>query len=164
MPRLAAIEQLCGVLSAGWDAAQIQVRRACAWRWLLLAPCCCWFPPAELPALHLQAELGRDVARVLVAADAASDTALGYIVGWLIAGELQARCRCSRGQGNLAAAACLSLQWWPASSHAGCLAHAAAARCLHHARTQVLELAVDPSHQGRGAGSALLRALLDGAR
>ncbi|WIA13208.1 hypothetical protein OEZ85_006800 [Tetradesmus obliquus] len=59
VPKLAAIEQLCGEFSANWSTADIQD------------------------------ELGKAISRVLVAADSSSDEALGYIVGWLIAGELQ---------------------------------------------------------------------------
>jgi hypothetical protein len=42
----------------------------------------------------LQDELGKAISRVLVAADSSSDEALGYIVGWLIAGELQVNNSC----------------------------------------------------------------------
>ncbi|WIA33355.1 hypothetical protein OEZ86_006492 [Tetradesmus obliquus] len=86
VPKLAAIEQLCGEFSANWSTADIQD------------------------------ELGKAISRVLVAADS-SDEALGYIVGWLIAGELQ-----------------------------------------------VLELAVDPAHQSKGIGSALLAGLMQQCR
>ncbi|KAF6253897.1 acyl-CoA N-acyltransferase [Scenedesmus sp. NREL 46B-D3] len=59
VPRLAAIEQQCGELSAQWSAADIED------------------------------ELNKGISRVLVAADDSSGDALGYIAGWLVAGELQ---------------------------------------------------------------------------
>lgn len=60
IPRLARIEQQCGQFSACWSAADIA---------------------AELDNTALS--------RAAVAADAATDEALGYIVCWLVAGELQ---------------------------------------------------------------------------
>jgi GNAT superfamily N-acetyltransferase len=60
IPVLARIEQQCGEFSACWSAADIA---------------------AELDNTALS--------RAAVAADAASDEALGYIVCWLVAGELQ---------------------------------------------------------------------------
>lgn len=60
IPRLARIEQQCGEFSACWSAADIA---------------------AELDNTALS--------RAAVAAESATDEALGYIVCWLVAGELQ---------------------------------------------------------------------------
>lgn len=42
-------------------------------------------------ATCIQDELDREISCMLVAAESDTDNALGYIVGWLIAGELQVR-------------------------------------------------------------------------
>lgn len=61
IPKLVLIEQQCQEFSACWSSADIA------------------------------AELDNSLSRAAVAADAASDEALGYIVCWLVAGELQVR-------------------------------------------------------------------------
>lgn len=63
VPKLALIEQQCQQFSACWSAADIE------------------------------AELSNSLSRAAVAADAETDEALGYIVCWLVAGELQV-CMC----------------------------------------------------------------------
>jgi hypothetical protein len=63
VPKLASIEQQCREYSACWSAADIE------------------------------AELSNSLSRAAVAADAETDDALGYIVCWLVAGELQV-CEC----------------------------------------------------------------------
>jgi hypothetical protein len=59
IPRLALIEQQCKEFAACWSAADIA------------------------------AELDNSLSRAAVAADAMTDEPLGYIVCWLVAGELQ---------------------------------------------------------------------------
>ena len=60
VPRLAVIEQQCKELgSAGWSSADIE------------------------------AELGNSLSCAAVAADSSTDEPLGYMVCWLVAGELQ---------------------------------------------------------------------------
>eukprot|EP00879_Flechtneria_rotunda_P022773 GHRR01024050.1.p1 GENE.GHRR01024050.1~~GHRR01024050.1.p1 ORF type:complete len:253 (+),score=49.10 GHRR01024050.1:767-1525(+) len=57
--KLAEVEQFCSEFSANWSAASIQE------------------------------ELSKDIALMLVAADTRTNQAAGYIVGWIIADELQ---------------------------------------------------------------------------
>lgn len=65
IPRLAEIEQQCKEFSACWSGADIA------------------------------AELDNSLSRAAVAADDSTDEALGYIVCWLVAGELQVRALCA---------------------------------------------------------------------
>lgn len=47
--------------------------------------------PFVIALLSWQDELSKEFSRMLVAADQVTDHALGYIVGWHVAGELQVR-------------------------------------------------------------------------
>lgn len=147
IPKLVLIEQQCQEFSTCWSAADIT------------------------------AELDNSLSRAAVAADAASDEPLGYIVCWLVAGELQVCWAWAFLDHNclnclkklLADAAAISFvvpgietriaycQATPRLLHHNMIR---GLRCCLSALLQVLECAVDPALQSRGIGTALLQHML----
>lgn len=85
VPKLALIEQQCKEFAACWSAADIA------------------------------AELDNSLSRAAVAADVSTDEPLGYIVCWLIAGELQVGVLSAAGSAAPSAAAmsvaCITPHW-----------------------------------------------------